>query len=152
MGAVVEIFLFPIFYWAWHIVHWVSSGGFKAYSPPNCTPLAVKRQFWEEEKIAWTEQLTSSQKQICASRQVRSVWKSLGWVTFGSRKFGPKILAIHFRKIHFWEIHFRKTGFWKIHFWKYTFGKKTLSEKPFSENTISENTLSEHTLSENTLS
>ena len=22
MGAVVEKFLFPIFYWAWHIVHW----------------------------------------------------------------------------------------------------------------------------------
>ena len=25
MGAVVEIFLFPIFYWAWHIVQWANA-------------------------------------------------------------------------------------------------------------------------------
>ena len=37
---------------------------------------------------------TSSQKlRRCASRRVRSVWKSLGQVTFGWKKFGPKILA-----------------------------------------------------------
>ena len=43
--------------------------------------------------FGFVERETSSQKLgRCASR-VRSVWKSLGWLTFGSKKSGPKILA-----------------------------------------------------------
>ena len=38
--------------------------------------------------------ITSSQKLgRCVSCRLRSVWKSLGWVSFGSKKFEPKILA-----------------------------------------------------------
>ena len=50
----------------------------------------IQRQIQTQTKVIQIQMITSSQKLgRCASRQVRSVWKSLGRVSFGSKKFGP---------------------------------------------------------------
>ena len=85
--------------------------------------------------ILSTSDGTSSQKLgRCASSRVRSVWKSLGWVTFGSKKFGPKILA--YLQHTFGKYTFVKYIFGKYTFGKHTFGKYTFGKYPFGKYTF----------------
>ena len=107
---------------------------------------------------------TSSQKLgRCASR-VRLVWKSLGWVTFGSKSLDPKYLhtssTLSENKLSentlsentLSEDTLLEDTLSEDTLSKNTLSKNTLSENILSENTLLENTLSENTLSENTLS
>ena len=89
--------------------------------------------------------ITSSQKLgRCASRRVSSVWKSLGWVTFGSKYLHTcNTLS---------ENTLSEDTLLENTLSEDTLSKNTLSKNTLSENILSENTLSENTLSENTLS
>ena len=69
---------------------WEAAGYFNMYWTLSGQPPILKFILNKYKLMHWK---TSSQKLgRCASCQVRSVRKSLGWVSYGLNKFGPKIL------------------------------------------------------------
>ena len=105
---------FPLCF-PWNLFLWYFVAKLKIWKFVMCQCQVEKSKylemiFWQFMFTVYNRRKTSPQKLgRCASCRVRSVWKSLGWVTFGSKKFGPKILA-----------------YLQYTFAKYTFGKCTL--------------------------
>ena len=71
-----------------HVMSWLMWRNFR------CRDILYRWINSEYEEIWHVQSKTSSQKLgRCASRRVRSVWKSVGQVRFGSKMFWLKILA-----------------------------------------------------------